>query len=106
MRVAVLVDGGFFLRRWKVLKPKFPQDADALSRAITSYCGSHLREDHHDYLYRIFYYDCPPLFKKVHRPISKRAFDYAKEPNSLLRVALFECLKKRRKVALRLGLFE
>ena len=29
-------------------------------------------------LYRIFYYDCPPITKKVHHPLTKRAIDFSK----------------------------
>ena len=31
-------------------------------------------------LYRIFYYDCPPLTKKAHNPIDGSAIDFAKTP--------------------------
>lgn len=44
-----------------------------------------------------------PLEKKFHNPISKRVVDFSKTKECLFRKALFEELKKKRKVALRLG---
>ena len=54
-------------------------------------------------LYRIFFYDCPPLEKKAHNPITHRPIDFAKTPQALFRRALHSELSKQRKVALRLG---
>ncbi len=54
-------------------------------------------------LYRIFFYDCPPLEKKAHNPISRRPVDFAKTPQALFRRAIHSELSKQRKVALRLG---
>ena len=54
-------------------------------------------------LYRIFYYDCPPLTKKAHNPLTGKAIDFGKTPTGLWRRAFHDELKKRRKVALRLG---
>jgi uncharacterized LabA/DUF88 family protein len=53
--------------------------------------------------YRVFFYDCPPLNKKVHNPISRKAIDFAKTPEFDFRVKLHKELIKTRKVALRLG---
>lgn len=54
-------------------------------------------------LYRIIYYDCPPLQKKAHLPISQQSIDFAKSEVSRWRLEFFKELKKKRKVALRLG---
>jgi uncharacterized LabA/DUF88 family protein len=54
-------------------------------------------------LYRIFFYDCPPLSKKVHYPLTGRAIDFSKTPTAAWRLAFHEELRKLRKVALRLG---
>jgi len=54
-------------------------------------------------LYRIFYYDCSPLNKKLHNPISGKSIDLSKTDIYKLRLVLFEELKKKRKIALRLG---
>ena len=54
-------------------------------------------------LYRIFFYDCAPLSKKVHNPVSKAAIDFSTTPTAIWRLAFHDELRKLRKVALRLG---
>jgi uncharacterized LabA/DUF88 family protein len=54
-------------------------------------------------LYRIFYYDCFPLAKKVHNPISKKLIDFSTTEEYKFRTCLLEALKRKRKVALRIG---
>lgn len=54
-------------------------------------------------LYRIFYYDCLPLDKKVHNPISKKLVDFSLTNEYKFRKDLLEALKRKRKVALRIG---
>lgn len=67
------------------------------------YTMAHCHVGNNNVLYRIFYYDCHPLNKKVHNPITKRMMDYGKSDEYKFREELFEELKKQRKVALRLG---
>jgi uncharacterized LabA/DUF88 family protein len=68
-------------------------------------CLEHLRKlgRSKQCLYRIFYYDCPPLGKKVHNPISGKSIDFSKTTASDWRLEFFTELRKMRKVALRLG---
>lgn len=54
-------------------------------------------------LYRIFYYDCPPLNKKVFNPLLNRTIDFGKSDTYNWTLSFFEELKKKRKVALRYG---
>lgn len=54
-------------------------------------------------LYRIFYYDCPPLEKKAHHPLTGKSIDFAKSPIAQWRRSFLEQLKCQRKIALRLG---
>ena len=39
-------------------------------------------------LYRIFYYDCLPIDKKVHNPVSKKLFDFSKTDEYKFRTEL------------------
>ena len=68
-------------------------------------CLKHLggRDGSVDSLYRILYYDCFPLSKKAHNPISNRSVDFSKSEIYLFRLKFFEELKKLRKVAVRTG---
>jgi hypothetical protein len=50
-----------------------------------------------------FFYDCPPIMKKMHKPTSKKAIDFSKTDQAVFRLALHAELRKKRKMALRLG---
>lgn len=101
-RVAILIDGGFFLKRYSKLYPNAEtHTAVDIAKNIWKAAMCHVSKDYD--LYRIYYYDCIPLNKRVHNPISKRAIDFARTDVYKLRLQVFEELKKKRKVALRLG---
>lgn len=106
MPTAILIDGGFFLRRFRTCYPsRNSADPQAVARTAFELALSHLEERNgvkHD-LYRIFFYDCPPLQKKAHFPVTRRAVDFSKTAQSSFRLALHDELRKLRKVALRLG---
>ncbi len=101
MATAFLIDGGFFLKRFRTLQgARSPLE---VAKALHAMCLRHLEQDRRRELYRIFYYDCPPLGHKTHHPVSRKAIDFSKTPVATWRLAFFEELKKLRKVALRLG---
>ena len=104
MKTAILVDGGFYRKRATYLwAKKEPANRAAELRA---YCSAHLRhEQKYDDrgLYRIFYYDCPPLGKTVYHPLLKRGVDFRHSETYEWTNNFFSELKKQRKVALRLG---
>jgi uncharacterized LabA/DUF88 family protein len=64
---------------------------------------AHKHVGNRNILYRIFYYDCEPLAKKAHNPISGKAIDFSKSDEYKFRTELIETLKQKRKVALRIG---
>lgn len=79
---------------------------NACSRALahledrrTDEAGDSVRRD----LHRIFFYDCPPLSKKLHHPLSGRAIDLAKSPEATFGRDLHDAVVRLRKVALRRG---
>jgi uncharacterized LabA/DUF88 family protein len=57
-------------------------------------------------LYRVLVYDCPPLAKKMHLPVSRKAIDLSKTPTYAFRVAFHQALRSERKVALRMGVLK
>jgi len=109
-RMAVMIDGGFFLKR---LKPHFPEVDAANAKDVASLVHGHaLRHKTQNVgqgvsetfdLHRIFFYDCPPLTKKLHHPVSKRSIDFGKTPLATFRTNLRLELLKKRKVAVRMG---
>lgn len=102
-KTAILVDGGFYRRRAQ----KKNGEKTSLQRAeeLDSYCRRHLTEKHgrvHD-LYKIFYYDCPPINKKVYHPFLKTQIDFSKSELNVWMTEFLSELKKHRKFALRMG---
>ena len=102
VKTAILVDGGFYRRRaYYYCGEKSPEER---AEELYSYCMKLLhdkREERH--LYRIFYYDCPPVEKSVYNPISKKTVDLGKSKDYQWTLDFFQQLRCKRKVALRLG---
>ena len=111
-KVAILIDGGFLLKRLKTVQPKIDAlDAEAVSQAIRRLVESHLKQIHErhtakthwELLYRCFYYDAAPYLKKAHLPVSGKSIDYAKSDTALFRLSLFDLLRRAPHFAVRLG---
>ena len=97
---AVLIDGGFYRKKARSLWG----DKSPKSRAeeLTRYVFKHLDKkdgDKRRELYRIFYYDCPPLEKILFHPLKRKNVDFRKRWTD----KFFDELRSRRKFALRLG---
>lgn len=106
IRTAILVDGGFYRRRAQSMlgEKTAAERADELS----AYCWKHIRHQQgkHDVerlLYRIFYYDCLPMEKKVFHPFLQRQVDFSRSELYTWMLAFMDALKKKRKFAIRLG---
>lgn len=126
--VAILIDGGFFLKRLRALGhlSNPPQAAEAIA-AFKRLCDNHLRQlnkryglsiaprgnnagegwravqNRHALLYRIFFYDAPPFEGRANRPVSGTQINFKQTDQAIFRRDLFEELRKTRDVALRLG---
>ena len=105
VRTAILVDGGFYRKRAKYLWGKLT--AQDRAAELSSYCHAHIIDDdggkYERSLYRIFYYDCPPLKKVVYHPLTKESVDFEKSDTYSWTNDFFNELKHKRKFALRLG---
>lgn len=107
MKTAILIDGGFFIKRYRSLlgdqaTPKI------VAKDLHEMCLQHINPRSGSNfplstLYRIFFYDCSPISKKVHNPITQKSIDFSKSREYLFRQEFHQELKKLRKVALRLG---
>lgn len=102
MQTAILVDGGFYRRRaQKVIGDK---SAEERANELNDYCKRHLKtHGENNYLYRIFYYDCPPSTKRVFHPFLKTQIDLARTDLYNWTIEFYNELKKKRKFALRFG---
>lgn len=122
MPTAVVIDGAFFLRRFTHVFPALnPTSADDIALGVVAMAGWHVAvrlhaapawanvqgENFHPEespeLYRIFFYDCPPLTKRLHLPISRRSLHLGSTVEAQLRSAVHRRLHQTRKVAVRLG---
>lgn len=104
--VAILVDGGFYTRRAKHLWGD--RSAEESAAILHRYCTAHLKHKENgdsvrDQLYRIFYYDCPPMDRVVFHPLLQKNKPMRKEPLYAWMTTFQNELRTKRKVALRLG---
>lgn len=102
IKTAILVDGAFYRKRAYNLFG----DLSASDRAkeLSNYCRRHIKEEKEGaQLYRVFYYDCPPISKKIYHPFFKRQIDLSKTDDYIWANEFFKELKHQRKFALRLG---
>ncbi len=107
-RTAILVDGGFFIKRYKTIHKLKSLDPEKTARDLWEMCLQHLlqaKSESYD-LYRIFYYDCLPYSKKQHNPITGKSIDFSKTDQFNFQNLFLAELKKKRKIALRLGVLE
>ena len=114
MKTAILVDGGFYR---KMAKKHFGEKSPAeRAQELFSYCKRHLKQVdhytkdesgnkqyHYSDLYRIFYYDCPPVEKNVFHPLTQKTICFKKHPTYVWMNDFLKELKTKRKFALRLG---
>ncbi len=107
---AILVDGNYYLRRARKLwGDKSPEErADELHDYALKHI-THSRDMKIEIgkrsLYRIFYYDCPPLMEgSVHQPWDGKTRGFSKRsPSNQWSSAFQSCLGTKRKVAMRMG---
>ena len=103
MKTAILIDGGFYRRRAQNMLGEKP--AAERAAELQEYCRRHLshRGAFSSDLYRIFYYDCLPMEKKLYHPLLQIQIDYAKSDLYTWMHTFIDELKKKRKFAIRLG---
>ena len=108
MTTAILIDGAFFIKRIRYFEKNRSYDAEYMATLAHNMSLKHLiqtinKKELEDGLYRIFFYDCAPLEKKMHNPVSRKAVDFSKSAEAIFRRRLHQELIKKRKLALRLG---
>lgn len=103
-KTAILVDGAFYWKRATRLwgKKTAADRADELYnytfRHLDKRDGESKRE-----LYRVFYYDCPPVQSVVYHSLLKKNIEFGKLETYQWALDFFDELKRKRKMALRLG---
>ena len=104
-KTAILVDGGFYRKRAKKLwGQRSPQET---ADGLITYARRHLKEHTYSHeLYRIFYYDCPPVYKQMYHPLLNRTINLGATQDYTWMISFLDCLKEKWKVALRLGFLD
>ncbi len=102
IKTAILIDGAFYRKRaYNLFGDLSPSER---AKELENYCKRHIKEEKAgSMLYRVFYYDCPPINKKIYHPLSKRQIDLSKTDDYKWATDFFNELRHKRKFALRLG---
>ena len=102
VRTAILVDGGFYRKRAKALwGSKSPAER---ANELNDYCYRHLKDNYENrYLYRVFYYDCPPIAKNIYNPVTQKTVSLERTAEFSWMNEFLKELKHHRKFALRMG---
>ena len=108
MKCAILIDLDFFIRRYSKLTDTLysssEEKAQKFAKYLLQHSQKHLNYKNDKYeLFRIYVYDCPPLNKKMHHPLTNKLIDFTKTDIAIFRNTLHQEIKKMPKTALRLG---
>lgn len=99
---AILVDGGYYRVRSRALWGNL--SATDRAKELYDYCMLHITQPTEPrHLYRIFYYDCPPMTRTIRHPLTHRDIDYSTMSGTRWSKDFFSGLLEKRKVALRMG---
>lgn len=103
-KTAIMIDGGYYRKRAASLwGDKSPE---ARAEELNRYVFKHIdKKDgpNKRTLYRVFYYDCPPVKKKIFHPMKGKTVDFSKEKMFGWANKFHDCLRTKRKFALRMG---
>lgn len=128
-KVALLIDGGFFIKRINYYLRNFfdnhPITAANLTDIVWSMVNFHLEGTHGRHrnqslkeLFRIYYYDCPPPSDQLTMPLKEKKeingemrevtvnFNMKLHPPYILANEFHTALRQNRKTALRLGVLK
>jgi uncharacterized LabA/DUF88 family protein len=115
-RIAVLIDGGLFLKRLpRLVAPQDCVTPEQVAELARHLCKRHVLRITHcgdspdrkgiwlDHVYRLFYYDATPYNGVSHHPVLNHQIEFGKTVIAAFRRDLFAELRHKRKFALRLG---
>lgn len=100
-QVAVLVDAGYLLYKlYPCVGRKHPTAEEIIE--FTDQCLRHGEEK----LFRIYFYDCPPLERKKINPIDRKTTDFSASSLCRNRKSLHDSLALKNHVAFRAGILQ
>lgn len=114
--MAIMIDGGYFLKRLPAVIPHYDFTVDSAAKALNHLCKNHVERlaginrqknaEKPNWLtcvYRIFYYDAVPYSGKSQHPFTGKPLNFSESRTAVFRNELFQRLRRQRKLALRLG---
>lgn len=101
-RTAILVDGGYYRVRSRDLwGNKIPS---VRAQELFNYCMLHITEPQDPReLYRIFYYDCPPMTRTIRHPLTGNDMDYSTMAGTKWSNDFYRELSEKPRTAMRMG---
>jgi uncharacterized LabA/DUF88 family protein len=113
-KIAVLIDGGFLVKRlknWPNIDHTDAKEVATISRwmarrHVHRLTASGRKVQHSfwlDHVYRLFFYDAHPYEDQPHHPLKNRQINYRTTLEAEFRRDLFRRIRRQRKFALRLG---
>lgn len=100
MKVAILIDGSFFQKKFYAKMQRNPSANDVV-RIANSTLEDPIFSD--DKLFRIYYYDCYPFEEKIRHPLTGNTIDFSQTPVYLARTNFLRNLALMPNIALRSG---
>ena len=104
-KVNILIDGGFFIQKFKEREGKMPtaDDVEAEVKTIMVETQKKTGTDCKDILFRVYYYDCTPFDGKVKKPGDTTITDYSLTPAYSVKERVLKNLAQKERFAVRLG---
>ena len=104
-KVNILIDGGFFIQKFKELTGNLPtaNDIEAEVSTIMKATQAKTGPDCKDILFRIYYYDCTPFDGKVRKPGDTHETDYSLTKAYSVKQMVLKNLAQKERFAVRLG---
>lgn len=104
-KVAILIDGGFFIQRFKAINKKYPlkNDVEALINDIMIKVTKKSGTNSEDILFRTYYYDSLPFSKTIRNASGKKKIDFSASPIYQQQHSFIYSLATIDQFALRLG---
>lgn len=104
-KVNILIDGGFFVLKYKEREGRMPTANDIEAEVTTIMAATQKKTgaDCKDILFRVFYYDCNPFDGKVKKPGETVETDFSQTKAYTAKERVLKSLAQKERFAVRLG---
>lgn len=104
-KVNILIDGGFFVQKFKEREGRFPNANDIENEVVVIMRDTQAKTgpDSKDILFRVYYYDCSPYGGKVKKPGDTVETDFSQTKAFEAKERVLKNLAQKERFAVRLG---